>query len=83
MRLTFLAQLFLVRLRLRLKKTSALTLPQARVLLEWSFPHPRGELSYVLDMVKYYQTRNDCAYRCHRKRRLKELARWKTLKSLG
>ena len=51
------------------------------MLLESSFPHPRTELSYLLRVVKYYQTRNDCAYRCHRKRRLKELGRWKTLKS--
>ena len=80
MRLTFLAQLFLLRLRLRLKKTSTLTLPQARVLLEWSFPHPRRELDYVLALVEYHQARNDCAYRSHRKRRLKEFEGWKTLK---
>jgi SRSO17 transposase len=83
MRLTFLAQLFLVRLRLRLKKTSSLTLPQARLLLEWSFPHPRRDLDYVLALVEYHQARNDCAYRSHRKRRLKEFASWKTLELSG
>jgi len=81
MRLSFLAQLFLVRLRLRLKKTSALTLPQARRLLEWSFPHPRRDLDYVLALVKYHQARNDCAYRSHRKRRRQEFAGWKPLAS--
>ena len=81
MRLTFLAQLFLVRLRQRLKKSPALTLPQARCLLEWSFPHPRRDLDYVLGLVEYHQARNDCAYRAHRKRRLKELATWQTIES--
>lgn len=49
------------------------------MLLESRLPHPRRELAYVLELVEYYQIRNECAYRSHRKRRLKELAGWKTL----
>ena len=59
-----------------------MTLPQARKLLVWNFPHLRDDLNYTLEFVRYHQLRNDCAYRSHRKRRLNELADWTTLASL-
>ena len=62
-----------------LASAPALTLPQARALLEWSLPHPKGELTYVLIFVRYHQQRNHCAYQSHRKRRLEELKKWKDL----
>jgi hypothetical protein len=80
MRLVFLAQLFLVRLRLKYKKTPALTLPQARQLIEWSLPDPKRQADYVLQCVRYHQQRNYQAYQSHRKSRLRELKTWKTLK---
>ena len=80
MRLVFLAQLFLVRLQIKFKKKApALTLPQARLLLEGSFPHPKGEDTYRLLLVTYHQKRNDQAYRSHRKRTLQRLKTWKSL----
>jgi SRSO17 transposase len=79
MRPVFLAQLFLLRLRKKLKKAPALTLPQARQLIEWSFPNPAREPAYVLIFIQYHQDRNRQAYLSHRKRRLKEFAIWKTL----
>jgi len=79
MRLVFLAQLFLLRLRLKYKKAPDLTLPQARALLEWSLPHAKNEPSSVLIFVRYHQERNHCAYESHRKRRLEELKKWKDL----
>ena len=51
------------------------------MLLEWSLPHPRQDLDYVLALVQYYTNRNHQAYKAHRKRRLKELAQWKTIRS--
>src|SRR2546422_9126380 len=63
-----------------IKKTPALTLPQARQLIEWSLPDPKREEAYVLECVQYHQKRNYQAYQSHRKRRLKELKKWKTLK---
>ena len=47
MRLVFLAQLFLIRLQIQYQeKAPALTLPQARLLLEGSFPRLKEEPSY-------------------------------------
>ena len=45
----------------------------------WNFPHLRSDLNDTLDLVRSHQLRNDCAYRCHRQRRLAELATWATL----
>ena len=81
MRLVFLAQLFLVRLQTKLKKTPALTLPQARLLIERSFPQPKIEPAYVLLLLDYHTHRNYQAYVSHRKRRMKELKKWKSLKT--
>ncbi len=80
MRLVFLAQLFLVELRLGLKKKApALTLPQARALLEWSLPYRRREVEYVIKWVRYHQRRNYRAYLSHRKHRHKQLQSWNDL----
>jgi hypothetical protein len=81
MRLVFLAQLFLLRLQIEFKKTPALTLPQARLLIERSFPELKRQLSYVLILVEYHTRRNYQAYQSHRKRRMKELKQWKSLKT--
>ena len=58
-----------------------LTLPQARLLVERSFPHPNAEISYVLIVLQYHTRRNYQAYKSHRKRRMKELGKWKSLKT--
>ena len=50
-----------------------------RKLLVWNFPHLRSDFNDTLELVRYHQLRNDCAYRCHRQRRLAELATWATL----
>jgi len=53
----------------------------ARLLIERSFPEPKRQLSYVLILLEYHTRRNDQAYRSHRKRRMKELKTWKSLKT--
>lgn len=60
-----------------------MTLPQARLLIERTFPEPKRQLSYVLLVIQYYTRRNHQAYLSHRKRRLKELEKWKSLKNRG
>jgi len=57
-----------------------LTLPQARLFMECSFPQPKREPAYLALLIDYHTQRNDQAYRSHRKRRLKELKKWKSLK---
>jgi hypothetical protein len=80
-RLVFLAQLFLLRLQRKFKKTPALTLPQARLLIEGCFPEPKRQPGYVLILLAYHtRRRNYQAYKSHRKRRMKELKKWKSLK---
>ena len=80
-RLVFLAQLFLLRLQLKFKKkTPALTLPQARLLIEGCFPEPKRQPGYVLILLAYHNRRNYQAYKSHRKRRMKELKKWQSLK---
>ena len=81
MRLVFLAQLFLIRLQIQYQeKAPALTLSQARLLLEGSFPRLKAQPGYRQHLTQYYQQRNDQAYRSHRKRTLKALCQWKSLK---
>ena len=58
-----------------------MTLPQARLLMQCSFPEPKRQQAYLLILVDYYKNRNDQAYRSHRKRRLKELKKWKSLET--
>jgi ribosomal protein L19 len=58
-----------------------LTLPQARLLIERSFPEPKQQINYVLIVVAYHARRNYQAYLSHRKRRMKELKKWKSLKT--
>ena len=57
-----------------------MTLPQARLLMESSFAAPKRELSHVLIVLNYYTQRNYQAYRSHRKRKVKELKKWSSLK---
>ena len=56
-----------------------MTLPQARLLIEHSFPEPKRRISHVLILLKYHTRRNHQAYKSHRKRRLKELKEWESL----
>jgi hypothetical protein len=58
-----------------------LTLPQARLLMQRSFPEPKRHEAYLIILIDYHTKRNDQAYRSHRKRRLKELKTWKSLKT--
>jgi hypothetical protein len=62
------------------KKTPALTLPQARLLIEGCFPEPKRQPGYVLILLAYHNRRNYQAYKSHRKRRMKELKKWQSLK---
>jgi len=57
-----------------------LTLPQARLLIESAFPEPKQQPGYVLILLKYHTRRNFVAYKSHRKRKMKELGQWKSLK---
>jgi len=56
-----------------LTKAPALTLPQARLLVESSFPELKRQPSYVLTLLAYHTRRNYQAYLSHRQRRIKEL----------
>ncbi len=58
-----------------------MTLPQARLLMECSFPEPKRQPSYILTLLRYHTRRNYQAYKSHRKRRMKELKKWKSLKT--
>ena len=54
-------------------------MPQARLLMESSFPRPKSQPAYILIVLNYYTQRNYQAYKSHRKRRMKELKTWKSL----
>jgi len=79
MRLVFLAHLFLLRLRMKYKKSPGLDATPGSSAAGMELPHPRQELPYVLTFVLYHQQRNHSAYQSHRKRRLKELKLWQGL----
>lgn len=70
MTLCILAHFFLVRMRLRLKKTApALTLPQVYALLGAVLPRRTFDVPEALAVIAYRQKRNHAAYVSHRKRR--------------
>jgi SRSO17 transposase len=71
----FLALLFLLRVRLALKKTPTLKLPQVQRLLIATFKHRRLDRSQAAMILKYYTYRNHRAYLAHRKRWLVEKLR--------
>ena len=48
--------------------------------MECSFPRPKNQPAYILIVLDYYTQRNYQAYKSHRKRRMKQLKKWKSLK---
>jgi len=50
------------------------------VLLEASFPRPKQRPRYILMVIRYHTRRNYQAYLSHRKRQMKNLKKWKSLK---
>jgi hypothetical protein len=50
------------------------------MLIEWSLPDPEREPGYVPEVVKYYTNRNHQAKESHRKRTIRKLSRWPSLK---
>lgn len=65
---TFLAHLFLMRLRLLFKKSPALTTAQARQLVARALEDEIELFQDILAVVNYHQQRNHAAYCSHRKR---------------
>lgn len=68
---TFLAHHFLVWMRLKFKKTPAMTTAQARGLLAEVLRRERISVSEAIESMRYYQQRDWAAYRFHRRRTLK------------
>ena len=50
------------------------------MLIEASFPSPKQRPSYILIVLRYHNRRNHQAYLSHRKRQMKKLKKWKSLK---
>jgi len=48
--------------------------------MECSFPQPKREPAYLALLIDYHTHRNHQAYLSHRKRGLKEIKEWKSLK---
>ena len=75
-----LAQLFLLQTRIEFKKKApALTLPQARLIINAILPVIPYDRNYAIEIIEYYTRRNYIAYRSHRKttiERLKKLGLW-------
>jgi SRSO17 transposase len=69
----FLAQLFLVHLRVRWSGHAALTTAQARALIAQAIEEEAWPLRNMPAIISYRQSRNHAAYRSHRKRTLKRL----------
>ena len=51
----FIAQLFLLKLRHKFKKTPALTLPQATLLMKAVLPIKSYDKKKIIEILKYYQ----------------------------
>ena len=49
--------------------------------MEYSFPEPNRQPNRMLILLRYHTRRNYQAYKSHRKRRMKELKKWKSLKT--
>ena len=69
----FLAQLFLIHLRVHWPRRAALTTAQARLLIAQAIEEEAFPLRNVLTILHYRQRRNRAAYCSHRKRTLKRL----------
>ena len=48
--------------------------------MECSFPRPKNQPAYILIVLDYHARRNYQAYKSHRKRRMKQLKTWKSIK---
>jgi hypothetical protein len=69
------AHYFLVRLRLKLKRSPVLTLVQGKALIQSVPGLPELDFQLALEIVTYHQQRNFVGYCSHRKRTLKTLKR--------
>ena len=58
------------------KKSPALTVAQARVLIDHALARERLSVEQAVEIVRYRQERNYAAYRSHRKRTLKHHKTW-------
>ncbi len=73
LRHAFLAQLFLIHLRVRWSGRAALTTAQARLLIAQAIDEEAWPLRNVSALIAYRQSRNHAAYRSHRKQTLRRL----------